>query len=59
MSSEEVGAHKFRNHFGHYMEQAAAGAEILVRRRGKPYVRMSPARSRCPRLSLRREPGTR
>jgi prevent-host-death family protein len=59
MSSEEVGAHKFRNHFGQYMEQAAAGAEILVRRRGKPYVRMSSARSRCPRLSLRREPGTR
>jgi len=22
-----VGAHQFRNHFGHYMEQAAGGAE--------------------------------
>ena len=43
---EEVGAHKFRNHFGYYMEQAAAGTEILVRRRGKPYVRMGPIRPR-------------
>lgn len=39
---EEVGAHKFRNHFGYYMEQAAAGTEILVRRRGKPYARLGP-----------------
>jgi prevent-host-death family protein len=41
---EEVGAHKFRNHFGYYMERAAAGTEILVRRRGKPYVRLGPIR---------------
>lgn len=46
-SSEEVadnvipvGAHQFRNHFGYYMEQAAAGAEVVVSRRGRPYVRM-------------------
>ena len=39
---EEVGAHAFRNHFGFYMERAAAGLEILVRRRGKPYVRLGP-----------------
>jgi prevent-host-death family protein len=38
-----VGAHEFRNHFGYYMEQAAAGADILVRRRGKPYTRLCPA----------------
>ncbi len=25
-----VGAHQFRNHFGHYMEQAAGGTEVLV-----------------------------
>jgi antitoxin (DNA-binding transcriptional repressor) of toxin-antitoxin stability system len=25
------------------MERAAAGAEILVRRRGKPYARLGPA----------------
>jgi prevent-host-death family protein len=40
--SEEVGAHEFRNHFGYYMEQAAAGTDILIRRRGKPYARLGP-----------------
>jgi prevent-host-death family protein len=39
---EEVGAHQFRNHFGLYMERAAAGSEILIRRRGKPYARLCP-----------------
>lgn len=42
-ASEEVGAHKFRNHFGYYMERAAGGTEILIRRRGKPYARLCPA----------------
>jgi prevent-host-death family protein len=56
LTTEEVGAHKFRNHFGYYMERAAAGAEILVRRRGKPYACLGPARSRSPRISLKREP---
>lgn len=42
-SDEEVGAHVFRNHFGYYMERAAAGTEILIRRRGKPYARLGPA----------------
>ena len=37
-----VGADEFRNRFGWYMERAAAGEEILVRRRGKPYVRLVP-----------------
>lgn len=41
--TEEVGAHVFRNHFGYYMERAAAGTEILIRRRGKPYARLGPA----------------
>ncbi len=41
--SEEVGAHKFRNHFGYYMERAATGTDILIRRRGKPYARLGPA----------------
>ncbi|MGN6665024.1 MAG: type II toxin-antitoxin system Phd/YefM family antitoxin [Solirubrobacterales bacterium] len=35
-----VGAHQFRNHFGHYMEQAAAGAEVVVSRHGSPFVRL-------------------
>ncbi len=41
-SREEVGAHEFRNHFGFYMEKASAGAEILIRRRGRPYARLGP-----------------
>jgi PD-(D/E)XK endonuclease len=35
-----VGAHEFRCHFGYFMELTAAGAEIHVTRRGKPYVRL-------------------
>jgi prevent-host-death family protein len=42
-STEEVGAHLFRNRFGYYMERAAGGTEILIRRRGKPYARLVPA----------------
>jgi prevent-host-death family protein len=30
------------------MERAAAGEEFLVTRRGKPYVRLLPARERLP-----------
>ena len=35
-----VGAHRFRNHFGYYMERAAAGEAITVTRRGKPTVKL-------------------
>jgi len=35
-----VGANKFRNHFGYYMERATAGEEITVTRRGKPTVKL-------------------
>jgi prevent-host-death family protein len=38
-----VGAHEFRNLFGHFMERAAAGERILVTRRGRPMVRLAPA----------------
>lgn len=44
--SEEVGAHEFRNRFGYFMEQAAAGTDILIRRHGKPYARLGPAEAR-------------
>lgn len=44
-----VGAHEFRNHFGYYMERAAAGEEIAVSRRGKGYVRLGPHQ---PKLAL-------
>ncbi|MFL5865472.1 MAG: type II toxin-antitoxin system Phd/YefM family antitoxin [Thermoleophilaceae bacterium] len=43
-----VGAHQFRNHFGFYMERAAAGEEVLVTRRGRPTVRLSPAQEPLP-----------
>ena len=35
-----VGANRFRNHFGYYMERAEAGEEIAVTRRGKPIVKL-------------------
>jgi prevent-host-death family protein len=48
-----VGAHDFRCLFGWYAQRAAAGHEILVTRRGKPYVRLVPAREQ---LALRPSP---
>jgi prevent-host-death family protein len=41
-TTEEVGAHEFRNHFGLYLERASAGGEVLIRRRGRPYARLGP-----------------
>jgi prevent-host-death family protein len=38
----DVGCHEFRNHFGYYLERAAAGAEIRISRRGRPYARLVP-----------------
>jgi prevent-host-death family protein len=52
----EVGAHEFRNHFGWYMQRAAAGEEFLVRRRGKPYVRLTPVEPKLAAPSLRPPP---
>jgi prevent-host-death family protein len=37
-----LGAHEFRERFGYYMEQAAVGEEILIRRHGRPLARLSP-----------------
>ena len=37
-----LGAHEFRERFGYYMEQAAAGEEILICRHGRPFARLSP-----------------
>jgi prevent-host-death family protein len=45
----QVGANQFRNHFGYYLEKAGEGHEVLVSRRGRPYVRLSPVE---PRLQL-------
>jgi prevent-host-death family protein len=37
-----VGANRFRNHFGYWMERAAGGEEILITRRGRRYARLGP-----------------
>jgi len=37
-----TGSNEFRNHFGHYMERAAAGDEIHVSRHGRPFARLMP-----------------
>jgi antitoxin (DNA-binding transcriptional repressor) of toxin-antitoxin stability system len=37
-----VGAHEFRNHFGYWIERAAAGEEILIMRGGRRYARLGP-----------------
>ena len=36
-----VGANQFRNHFGYYLEQAGEAHEVVVSRRGRPYVRLT------------------
>jgi hypothetical protein len=38
----EIGAHDFRNQFGYFMERAASGETILIRRRGKLYASLGP-----------------
>jgi hypothetical protein len=37
-----VGANPFRDHFGYWMERAAAGDKILITRRGRRYARLGP-----------------
>jgi prevent-host-death family protein len=44
--AETVGANKFRDHFGWYMERAAAGEVFQITRHGKPFVRITPAELR-------------
>ena len=48
----QVGCHEFRNHFGYYLEQAAAGTDIEVSRRGKPYARLIAAETPRPPIAL-------
>jgi antitoxin (DNA-binding transcriptional repressor) of toxin-antitoxin stability system len=38
-----IGAHEFREHFGYWMEVAAAGAGVVVSRHGRPHVRVTAA----------------
>ena len=46
-----------RRRFGWYMERSAAGEEFLVTRRGKPYVRLVPAREQLALNGARRHGG--
>jgi prevent-host-death family protein len=50
-SAVDVGCHEFRNHFGYYLERAAAGEEIRISRRGRPYARLVPAEPAQPQLA--------
>jgi prevent-host-death family protein len=43
-----VGSHEFHRRFGWYAEQVARGGNLLVTRRGKPYVRLLPADDQLP-----------
>jgi prevent-host-death family protein len=44
----QVGAHAFRERFGYWMDRAAAGEQILITRRGRPYARLGPAQPQLP-----------
>jgi prevent-host-death family protein len=37
-----TGSNEFRNHFGHYLERAAAGDQIHISRHGRPFARLMP-----------------
>ena len=50
-STLKVGCHQFRNHFGYYLERAAAGDEIRISRRGRPYARLVSAEPAQPELA--------
>jgi prevent-host-death family protein len=50
-SAVDVGCHEFRNHFGYYLERAAAGDEVRISRRGRPYARLVPAEPVRPALA--------
>jgi prevent-host-death family protein len=41
-SAVRIGSHQFRNHFGYYLERAAAGDEVQITRHGRPYARLVP-----------------
>jgi prevent-host-death family protein len=47
----QVGSHEFRNHFGHYLERAAAGDQVEIARHGRPYARLVPC-SGVPRVGV-------
>jgi prevent-host-death family protein len=38
-----VGCNPFRHHFGYWIDVVAAGQDVVVTRRGKPRLRLTPA----------------
>jgi prevent-host-death family protein len=51
-SMVRIGSNKFRNHFGYYLERAAAGDEIHISRHGRPFARLLPAEQPQPVLEV-------
>jgi prevent-host-death family protein len=49
-SAVDIGCHQFRNHFGYYLERAAAGQEVRISGRGRPYARLVPVEPVQPSL---------
>jgi prevent-host-death family protein len=47
----QIGSNLFRNHFGYYLERAAAGDEIRISRHGRPYARLVPAHATLPEVA--------
>ena len=45
----EVGAHEFRNRFGYYLDCAAAGRRVSIKRHGKPHAELGPPTRRAGR----------
>jgi prevent-host-death family protein len=45
-----TGSNEFRNHFGYYLERAAAGTEIHISRHGKSFARLMPPAQPQPEL---------
>jgi prevent-host-death family protein len=43
-----IGSNPLRDRFGYWIDRVAAGEEVLVTRRGKPRIRLSPATSPRP-----------
>jgi prevent-host-death family protein len=37
-----VGANRFRDEFGYWMDRVAAGEHVLITRHGRPRIRLSP-----------------
>jgi len=43
-----LGANTFRDKFGYWMDRVAAGEEVVITRRGRPRIRLTPAPAAAP-----------